>query len=58
MVKPNVGYLRDALNPLKEKIQINEYRRDWDKKLYPYAKKGFFPYKKAVMSNILKEILE
>ena len=59
LIKPHVGYLKDALSFLdsSEQMKVNYYRRNWDSKLYPYAKKGFFPYKKAVLPKALNEIL-
>lgn len=59
LIKPSIGYLKDALSFLdsNNQIQVNYFRRNWDTVLYPYAKKGFFPYKKAVIPKVLREIL-
>ena len=48
-----VGPIDTALQDLavsleQQGIKLHRYRRDWDAAAWPHAKKGFFPFKKAI----------
>lgn len=52
-ITPNVGPLQDYLRPLiPSDNEINWIRRAWDQTLWPYAKKGFFPFKEKVFERL------
>ena len=45
----------DFINELRnQNIEAIFYMRDWDKYAFPFANKGFFPFKKNIPDLLLK----
>ena len=52
-MKPVVGLWQDAWRPYLAKQSIEFVQREWDQILYPFAKKGFFQFKKSAWDTNL-----
>ena len=45
----------DFINELRsQNIEATFYMRDWDQYAFPFANKGFFPFKKNISALLLK----
>ena len=52
-MKPVVGIWQDAWRPYLAKQSVQFVQREWDQILYPFAKKGFFQFKKSAWDTDL-----
>jgi deoxyribodipyrimidine photo-lyase len=52
-IKPVVGIWQDAWRPYFAKQSIEFVQREWDQILYPFARKGFFQFKKSAWDTDL-----
>ena len=55
-MKPVVGLWQDAWRPYLAKQSIEFVQREWDQILYPFAKKGFFQFKKSAWDTNLVQL--